>query len=80
MELAQFFVEKKVKMVCLDTPSPDRSPHDVHRLLLKNSVLIAENLTNLEQLLTVQHFEIVALPLRIHADSSPARIFARIQE
>jgi kynurenine formamidase len=48
--------------------------------LLKNNVLIAENLTGMEKLLSVKKFEIIALPLRIHADSSPARIVARILE
>jgi kynurenine formamidase len=80
MELAQHFVEQRIKMVCLDAPSPDIPPYDVHKFLLQNSVLIAENLTNFEQLLTVKKFEIVAFPLRIHADSSPARIVARILE
>jgi kynurenine formamidase len=80
MELAQFFVEQRIKMVCLDMPSPDRHPHDIHTYLLKNSVLIAENLTSMEKLLTVKKFEIVALPLPLHADSSPARIVARILE
>jgi kynurenine formamidase len=80
MELAQLFVEQRIKMACLDSPSPDRFPYDVHKLLLKNSILIAENLTGMEELLTVKKFEIIAFPLRIHADSSPARIVARILE
>jgi kynurenine formamidase len=80
MEFAQFLVQQRIKMVCLDTPSPDRFPYDVHTLLLKNSVLIAENLTGMEKLQSVKKFEIIAFPLRIHADSSPARIIARILE
>jgi kynurenine formamidase len=80
IELAQFFVKQRIKMVCLDMPSPDRFPYGVHTLLLKNSVLIAENLTSMEKLLTVKKFEIIALPLPLHADSSPARIVARILE
>ena len=79
-ELGQLLVDKHTKMVCLDTPSPDRHPHELHALLLKNRVLIAENLKNIDQLLNIKHFEIVAIPLRIHADSSPARIIARILE
>jgi kynurenine formamidase len=79
-ELAQLFVDKHVKMVCFDTPSPDQPPYDLHELLLKNRILIAENLRNVEQLLPVKHFEVFAFPLRIHADSSPARIVARILE
>ncbi|MGD1044020.1 MAG: cyclase family protein [Bacteroidota bacterium] len=79
-ELAQLFVERQVRMVCLDSPSPDRYPFDVHKLLLENNVLIAENLINLDRLLSIGKFEVLALPLKIHADSSPARIVARILE
>jgi kynurenine formamidase len=75
--LAQLFVERQVKMVCIDSPSPDRHPFDIHKLLLENNVLIAENLTNLDKLLLIGKFEVIALPLKIHADSSPARIVAR---
>ena len=79
-ELAQLFVERQVKMVCIDSPSPDRHPFEVHKLLLENNILIAENLTNLDKLLFVNKFEIIAFPLNIHADSSPARIVARTFE
>lgn len=77
-ELAQLFVDRNVKMVCIDSPSPDRHPFEIHKLLLGNNVLIAENLTNLDKLISVNKFEVIALPLKIHADSSPARIIARI--
>jgi kynurenine formamidase len=78
MELARYLVQLKIKMVCLDIPSPDKSPYEVHTLLLNNSVLIAENLASMEKLLTIKKFEIIALPMPLHADSSPARIVARI--
>ena len=77
-ELAQLFVKRKVKMICIDSPSPDRHPFDIHKLLLENNILIAENLTNINRLLSVKKFDVLALPLKIHADSSPARIIARI--
>ena len=79
-ELAQLFVERQVKMVCMDSPSPDRHPFEIHKLLLENNILIAENLTNIEKLLSVRKFEVIALPLSIYADSSPARIVARTLE
>jgi kynurenine formamidase len=79
-ELAQLFVERHVKMVCMDSPSPDRHPYEIHKLLLENNILIAENLTHIEKLLTVRRFEIIALPLNILADSSPARVVARTFE
>jgi kynurenine formamidase len=76
-ELAQLFIKRQVKMVCIDSPSPDRRPFDIHKMLLENNVLIAENLTNIDKLLSIKKFEVIALPLKIHADSSPARIIAR---
>jgi kynurenine formamidase len=79
-ELAQLFIERHVKMICLDTPSPDRDPFDIHKLLLENNVLIAENCTNFDRLTNKNQFEVIALPLRIHTDSSPARIIARVKE
>lgn len=78
VKLAQLFIEKHIKMLCLDTPSPDRYPHEIHKLLLENNILIAENVTSLEKLLTMEKFDVIALPLNIYADSSPARIIARI--
>ena len=79
-ELAQLLIERQVKMLCMDSPSPDRHPFDIHKLLLENNVLLAENLTNFENLLTIDSFEVIALPLNIYADSSPARIIVRTLE
>jgi kynurenine formamidase len=79
-ELARLFIEYQVKMVCIDSPSPDRPPYEIHKLLLENGVLIAENLTNVDKLLSIKKFEVIALPLNIFTDSSPARIVARILE
>jgi kynurenine formamidase len=59
MELAQFFIKQRIKMVCLDSPSPDKHPHAIHTYLLKNSILIAENLTGLKRLLKIKKFEII---------------------
>jgi kynurenine formamidase len=49
-----------------------------HNLLLKNEVLVIENLTNLDKLIGKQ-FEMNCIPLKIEgADGSPVRAFARI--
>jgi len=77
-EFAELLVRKKIKMIGLDTPSPDKYPFELHKFLLENRILIAENLTNVDQLLNVKSFEVIALPLFIKADSSVARIIARI--
>ncbi|EIC06005.1 cyclase family protein, partial [Acetivibrio thermocellus YS] len=78
MEFAEFMVERKIKILGMDTPSPDKPPFPVHRLLLKNEIFILENLANLEALLDVEKFEVIALPLNIKADSSILRVVAKV--
>ncbi|PZD94475.1 cyclase family protein [Paenibacillus sambharensis] len=77
-KLAELLVRKQVKMVGLDTPSPDKYPFHVHKLLFRSGILIAENLTNLGRLPASASFEVIALPLHIGADSSVARVVARV--
>ena len=76
-EFAEKMVEFGVKMVGMDTPSPDKSPYSIHKILLGNDVLIIENLTNLESLLTFPRFEVIALPVRFEAEAAPIRVVAR---
>jgi kynurenine formamidase len=78
MELCKFLIEKGVKMVGMDTPSPDRYPFEIHKLFFMNNVYVLENLTNLDQLLNADKFEVIAFPLKIKADSSLTRAVARI--
>ncbi len=61
----------------MDTPSPDKDPYTVHRILLKEEILIIESLKNLSELLDVKKFEITALPAKFEADSAPVRVIAR---
>lgn len=75
--LSGFLIERKVKMLGMDTPSPDRYPFPIHKSLLQNNIYLIENLTNLHELLGCDQFEVIALPLRIKADSSIARVAAR---
>lgn len=75
--LAEFFIRKQVKIVGLDTPSPDKYPFNVHRMLLSNNILIMENLGHLHKLLNVDQFEVMAFPLKIKADASILRVVAR---
>ncbi|WP_307585910.1 cyclase family protein [Paenibacillus wynnii] len=79
LAFAELLVRKRVKMICLETPSPDQYPFEVHKYLFKNKILVTENLTNVEQLLNVDSFEVIALPLHIRADSSVARVIARVR-
>jgi len=81
-EITPAFAEKAVKLgvkiIGLDTPSPDREPFTVHKILLKNDILIIENLTNLEPLAGQKKFEIIALPAKFPTEAAPVRVIARI--
>lgn len=76
-ELADFLVSREIRMIGVDMPSPDFPPFPVHKLLLNHGIFIIENLTNLEQLLNVEYFEVFAQPLKIFAEASLTRAFAR---
>jgi len=78
-ELAEFLIEKKIKMLGIDMPSPDRYPFEIHKKLFENHILIMENLTNLSALLNVNDFEIIAFPLKVEAEASIVRAVARIE-
>lgn len=74
---AEYLVAQGITLVGLDSPSPDQPPFTVHKILLGNNIFIIENLTNLEALLSVGRFELTALPLKVAADSAPARVVAK---
>ncbi len=75
--LAEKLVAFGVKMIGLDSPSPDAPPYTVHRILLEKEILIVENLTGLETL-AGRDFEMWGLPTKYDADSAPARVVARV--
>ena len=77
IECAARLVRVGVSMVGLDSPGPDHAPFPVHKLLLGNDILIIENLRNLDAVVGASGMEIMAFPLRIMADASPARVIAR---
>jgi kynurenine formamidase len=74
--VAQAIADMEIKLVGIDTLSPDNSPNNTHDILLGNGIVIAENLTNLNKLMDVKEFTVIALPLKIKADSAPARVVA----
>ncbi len=78
-ELVAFLISKKVKIIGIDTPSPDYFPFLVHKQLFRNNILLIENLTNLHSLLDVTNFEVICFPLKIKADSSLVRVVAMIK-
>lgn len=77
-DFCRFLIEKKIKMLGVDMPSPDRYPFQIHKALFKNNIYIMENLTNLNRLMNIERFEILAFPLKIKADSSITRAVARV--
>jgi len=81
-ELAEYFVRQKVKLVGIDTINVD-SPEDLsrpaHTILLKNNILIVENLTNVDKLVN-KKFRFYAVPIKIKAAAFPVRAFAEIIE
>ncbi|KKW22014.1 MAG: hypothetical protein A2W52_03020 [Candidatus Taylorbacteria bacterium RIFCSPHIGHO2_02_49_25] len=77
--LAEELAERRIKMVGMDTPSPDKIPYTVHKILLGAGILIMENLANLEAFLEIKDFFVEAFPLRLAADAAPARIVAVIR-
>jgi kynurenine formamidase len=78
IDFCRFLLKKNIKILGVDAPGPDKFPFEIHKLLFKNRIYVMENLTNLDKLLGVESFEVIALPLKIKADSSMARVVARI--
>jgi arylformamidase len=87
-EAAQWLVDKKVKLLGVDFATPDLALEKrgdgfdwpVHKVLLSNGTLVAENVANLGSL-AGQRVELLCLGLNIRgADGSPARLVARAVE
>lgn len=80
VEATEWLVNFNLKAVGFDHISADKMNCEElpnHNLLLKNEILIIENLTNLDKLID-KHFELNCIPLKFeNADGSPVRAFAR---
>jgi len=76
-KLLRPLVELPLKWIGVDMPSPDGPPYPVHALLLKQEVLIVENLRGLDRLQKNAVYEIYALPIKAHADGAPARVICK---
>ena len=77
-ELADFLIEKEIKLLGFDMPSPDHSPFKIHDKLFANDIFILENLCNLEKLLGLSSFKLLVFPLKIRAEAAPVRVAAEI--
>lgn len=80
VDATKWLIQFNLKAIGFDHISADKMDSEElpnHNLLLKNEILIIENLTNLDQLID-KHFELNCIPLKIEeADGSPVRAFAR---
>jgi kynurenine formamidase len=82
---AEWLVEKQIKLLALDTPTPDVPlplrgegfDWPVHHVLLRDGILISEQVAN-ARLLAGRRAEFLFLPLNIvGGDGAPARVLAR---
>ncbi len=86
---AEYLIEKNVKIIAMDTPSPDDSriklsgenlgsavDSPIHKMFLKSGVLLLEYLANLDKIVDYSCWSIAIAPLKIDgSDGSPARVF-----
>lgn len=84
-DFAKALVDRGVRMIALDTPSPDMPEGGrpdgfdwpIHKVLMNGGVLIAEQLQTLDQLAGLEDFVVRALPIALEgSDGAPARIVA----
>ena len=82
---AEWLVDKKIKLLAVDTPTPDIPIHKrprgfdwpVHHTLLRDGVLISEQVANARSL-AGRPAELLFLPLNIvGGDGAPARVLGR---
>jgi arylformamidase len=81
LDAATYLSNKKINAVAIDSPSIDsgiESKFPVHQILLKNDVLIIENICNLTQI-NKKILKLIAIPLKLQgATGSPIRALAII--
>jgi kynurenine formamidase len=85
-DAAAWLVERRVKLVVLDVPTPDQPEAGrpqgfdwpVHHALLEGGVLIAENAARLDQV-AGRRFTAYAFPIPfVEGDGSPVRLVAEL--
>lgn len=82
-ESAQYLVDQGLKVLGLDTPSPDDSrirlgserDSEIHKIFLKNEIVLVEYLANLESVDLNLDWMLMAMPIKIKSgDGAPARV------
>ncbi|MBI2616663.1 cyclase family protein [Candidatus Gottesmanbacteria bacterium] len=75
---AKGLTQARVKMVGIDSPSPDKDPFPIHKIILGAGIPIMENLTNFDRL-THKVFRVFAFPLSTPTDGVPVRVVAEVE-
>lgn len=84
LDAAKYLFQHGMKVMALDTPSPDFSGNiqctggedsPVHKFLLSKDVVLIEYLNNTERIIPNKTIKMIALPLNlVGSDGSPARV------
>ena len=82
-DAVEWLAKLNLKALGFDSISVDKMTAESlpnHKVLLKKDILIIENMTNLDKLIS-KKFELNCIPLKIeNSDGSPIRAFARIEK
>jgi arylformamidase len=68
-EAAEYLVELGVEAVGVDAPSPDHAPFEAHKVLLPKSIVVFENLNNLDKLVG-KDFLFVGTPMALQGGTA----------
>lgn len=75
---ADALVQKEIRIVGIDSPSPDKAPYDLHYIFLGKEICIVENLFNLKPLIN-KRFTCIIAPLAIKdGDGAPCRVIGML--
>lgn len=75
VDAAYEIIKHTVRIVGIDSFTPDNYPYDVHKILFHKNILILENLVNLNRL--SKRCKLFIAPLNLKdADGAPTRVFA----
>ncbi|MFM2414752.1 MAG: hypothetical protein RI911_445 [Candidatus Parcubacteria bacterium] len=75
---AEFIARSGVRVLVLDTPTPDTEPYTQHKILLRSGVYIVENATDTESIVGLGSCECSVIPMKLDADAAPARVFVKV--
>lgn len=77
---ARAVVALDINMLGMDSPTTDRAPYTVHKILLQHDILIIKNLMNLVSLFSAKTIELIAFPPKFALEGAFLRAVAKIEE